>query len=166
MISLGKYLEAVAKFKTSDAIAALVRLAPDTATVLRDGQEETIPADEVEPGDELLVRPGERVPVDGEVVRGESRLDESMLTGEPMPVTKHPGDAVTGGTVNTTGALVMRAVRVGQDTTLSRIVALVRQAQGTKAPIANLADTVSFYFVPTVMEYASAKLGFFAMALV
>jgi P-type Cu+ transporter len=162
MISLGKYLEAVAKFKTSDAMAALLRLAPDTATLVRDGLEETIPADEVAAGDELLVRPGERLPVDGTVLRGESRVDESMLTGEPMPVAKHPGDPVTGGTQNTTGALVMRATRVGQDTTLSRIVALVRQAQGSKAPIANLADTVSFYFVPTVMAVAlAAGLGWF-----
>jgi Cu+-exporting ATPase len=162
MISLGKYLEAVAKFKTSDAIAALMRLTPDRATLLRDGVEETVPAAEVEPGDSLLVRPGERVPVDGEVTRGESRVDESMLTGEPMPVAKHAGDPVTGGTLNTTGALVMRATRVGQDTTLSRIVALVRQAQGSKAPIANLADTVSFYFVPTVMAVAlAAGLGWF-----
>jgi Cu+-exporting ATPase len=154
MISLGKYLEATAKFKTSGAIAALMRLAPDTATLVRDGGEETVPLDEVEPGDRLLVRPGERVPVDGDVVEGESRVDESMLTGEAMPVAKTVGDGVTGGTQNTTGALVMRARRVGQDTTLARIVALVRQAQGTKAPIANLADTVSFYFVPAVMAVA------------
>jgi len=154
MISLGKYLEASAKFKTSDAIAALMRLAPDTATLVRDGKEETIPAAEVEPGDTLLVRPGERLPVDGEVTEGTSTVDESMLTGEPMPVTKRPGDAVTGGTQNATGALVMRATRVGEDTTLARIVGLVRQAQGSKAPIANLADTVSFYFVPTVMAVA------------
>jgi Cu+-exporting ATPase len=154
MISLGKYLEATAKFKTSGAIAALMRLAPDTATLLRDGVEEVVPADEVEPGDTLLVRPGERVPVDGAVVDGQSRVDESMLTGEPMPVSKATGDAVTGGTQNTTGALILRATRVGEDTTLARIVDLVRQAQGSKAPIANLADTVSFYFVPTVMAVA------------
>jgi len=134
MISLGKYLEASAKFKTSDAIAALMRLAPDTATLVRDGKEKTIPAAEVEPGDILLVRPGERLPVDGEVTEGTSKVDESMLTGEPMPVTKRPGDAVTGGTQNATGALVMRATRVGADTTLARIVGLVRQAQGSKAP--------------------------------
>ncbi|WP_428561310.1 MAG: heavy metal translocating P-type ATPase [Solidesulfovibrio sp. DCME] len=154
MISLGKYLEASAKFKTSGAIAALMRLAPDTATLLRDGAQQTVPVDEVEVGDSLLVRPGDRVPVDGEVTEGSSRLDESMLTGEPLPVAKGPGDSLSGGTQNTTGALVMRATRVGEDTTLSRIVALVRQAQGSKAPIANLADTVSFYFVPTVMAVA------------
>jgi len=162
MISLGKYLEASAKFKTSGAIAALMRLAPDTATLVRGDAQETVPLDEVEVGDTLLVRPGERVPVDGAVVEGDSRVDESMLTGEPIPVAKKPGDALSGGTQNTTGALVMRATRVGEDTTLSRIVALVRQAQGSKAPIANLADTVSFYFVPAVMAAALiAGLGWY-----
>ncbi|BAH76841.1 heavy metal translocating P-type ATPase [Solidesulfovibrio magneticus] len=154
MISLGKYLEASAKFKTSGAIAALLRLAPDTATVMRDGREEVVPLAEVEPGDVVLVRPGERLPVDGLVTDGATRVDESMLTGEPMPVAKSLGDAVSAGTQNTAGAVLVRATRVGQDTTLSRIVELVRRAQGSKAPIANLADTVSFYFVPTVMAVA------------
>ncbi len=154
MISLGKYLEASAKFKTSGAIAALLRLAPDTATLVRDGQEEVVPLAEVEPGDVVLVRPGERLPVDGVVEDGATRVDESMLTGEPMPVAKGLGDAVSAGTQNTAGAVLVRATRVGQDTTLSRIVELVRRAQGSKAPIANLADTVSFYFVPTVMAVA------------
>ena len=154
MISLGKYLEASAKFKTSGAIAALLRLAPDTATLVRDGKEETVPLAEVEPGDVVLVRPGERLPVDGVVEDGATRVDESMLTGEPMPVAKGHGDAVSAGTQNTAGAVLVRATRVGQDTTLSRIVELVRRAQGSKAPIANLADTVSFYFVPTVMAVA------------
>ncbi|QLA16806.1 heavy metal translocating P-type ATPase [Desulfolutivibrio sulfoxidireducens] len=154
MISLGKYLEAGAKYKTSDAIAALMRLTPDMATLVRDGEHVKIPLDEVVAGDILLVRPGERVPTDGEVVEGLSGVDESMLTGEPLPVTKRPGDPVTGGTLNTTGALVVRALRVGADTTLSRIVALVREAQGSKAPIADLADRVSFYFVPAVMACA------------
>ncbi|QAZ66664.1 heavy metal translocating P-type ATPase [Solidesulfovibrio carbinolicus] len=154
MISLGKYLEASAKFKTSGAIAALLRLAPDTATLMRDGREEVVPLAEVEPGDVVLVRPGERIPVDGLVTDGATRVDESMLTGEPMPVAKTLGDAVSAGTQNTAGAVLVRATRVGQDTTLSRIVELVRRAQGSKAPIANLADTVSFYFVPTVMAVA------------
>jgi Cu+-exporting ATPase len=154
MISLGKYLEASAKFKTSGAIAALLRLAPDTATLVHDGKEETVPLAEVEPGDVVLVRPGERLPVDGVVEDGATRVDESMLTGEPMPVAKGHGDAVSAGTQNTAGAVLVRATRVGQDTTLSRIVELVRRAQGSKAPIANLADTVSFYFVPTVMAVA------------
>ncbi|WP_300163592.1 heavy metal translocating P-type ATPase [Solidesulfovibrio sp.] len=162
MISLGKYLEAAAKFKTSGAIAALMRLAPDTATLVRGDAQETVPLAEVEVGDTLLVRPGERVPVDGIVAEGESRVDEAMLTGEPIPVAKGPGDALSGGTQNSTGALVMRATRVGEDTTLARIVALVRQAQGSKAPIANLADTVSFYFVPAVMAVAvAAGLGWY-----
>jgi len=156
MISLGKYLEAGAKYKTSDAIAALMRLAPDMATLVKDGEHLPIPLEEVVAGDILLVRPGERVPTDAEVIEGLSGVDESMLTGEPLPVTKRPGDAVTGGTLNTTGALVVRAVRVGADTTLSRIVALVREAQSSKAPIADLADRVSFYFVPAVMGCAVA----------
>jgi Cu+-exporting ATPase len=154
MISLGKYLEAGAKYKTSDAIAALMRLAPDMATLVKDGEHLPIPLEEVVAGDVLLVRPGDRVPTDAEVIEGLSGVDESMLTGEPLPVTKRPGDTVTGGTLNTTGALVVRAVRVGADTTLSRIVALVREAQGSKAPIADLADRVSFYFVPAVMACA------------
>jgi len=154
MISLGKYLEAGAKYKTSDAIAALMRLAPDMATLVKDGEHVPIPLEEVVAGDVLLVRPGDRVPTDAEVIEGQSGVDESMLTGEPLPVTKRPGDTVTGGTLNTTGALTVRAVRVGADTTLSRIVALVREAQGSKAPIADLADRVSFYFVPTVMACA------------
>jgi Cu+-exporting ATPase len=156
MISLGKYLEAGAKYKTSDAIAALMRLAPDMATLVKDGEHLPIPLEEVVAGDLLLVRPGDRVPTDAEVLEGQSGVDESMLTGEPLPVTKRPGDTVTGGTLNTTGALVVRAVRVGADTTLSRIVALVREAQGSKAPIADLADRVSFYFVPAVMACAVA----------
>jgi Cu+-exporting ATPase len=162
MISLGKYLEASATFKTSGAIAALLRLAPDTATLVRDGLEETVPLEEVEAGDVVLVRPGERMPVDGLVLDGATRVDESMLTGEPMPVAKTVGQSVSAGTQNTTGAVLVRAARVGQDTTLARIVDLVRQAQGSKAPIANLADTVSFYFVPTVMAVAvGAGLGWF-----
>ncbi len=155
MISLGKYFEARSRIKTSDAIRALMRLAPDTATLVDDsGEQREIPAEEVEEGDTLLVRPGERIPVDGTVVSGRSGVDESMLTGESLPVTKTDGDTVAGGTMNTSGALTIRADRVGQDTTLARIIRMVREAQGTKAPIANLADTVSFYFVPTVMAIA------------
>ncbi len=154
LISLGKFFEAGARIKTSDAIAALMRLTPDTAVLLKDGEQVVIPLDEAAPGDLLLVRPGERLPVDGAVVEGTSGVDESMLTGEPMPVTKAPGDAVTGGSLNGRGALTVRAERVGGDTTLSRIIRLVEEAQGTKAPIANLADTVSYYFVPAVMAAA------------
>ncbi|QGY39399.1 heavy metal translocating P-type ATPase [Pseudodesulfovibrio cashew] len=154
MISLGKYFEARSKLKTSDAIRALMQLTPDTATLLKDGEQVSIAVDEVEPGDALLVRPGERIPVDGTVAEGRSSVDESMLTGEPMPVTKEPGDSVAGGTLNTHGALTVTAKRVGQDTTLARIIRMVQEAQGSKAPIANLADRISFYFVPAVMGIA------------
>lgn len=165
MISLGKFFEARSRIKTSDAIRALMRLAPDTATLVdKNGEQKHIPAEEVEPGDTLLVRPGERIPVDGTVISGRSGVDESMLTGESLPVTKKEGDTVAGGTMNTSGALTFRADRVGQDTTLARIIRMVRDAQGTKAPIANLADRVSYYFVPTVMAIAvvSSLLWYFA----
>jgi Cu+-exporting ATPase len=151
LISLGKYLEAKSRLRTTDAIRALVRLAPQTATLLAGGEQKTVPAAELEPGDVLLVRPGERIPVDAVVVTGASSVDESMLTGEPLPVAKKEGDAVTGGTLNTHGALTLRAERVGEDTTLSRIVRLVQEAQGSKAPIASLADRISYHFVPAVM---------------
>jgi P-type Cu+ transporter len=154
LISLGKYLEARAKLKTSDAIAALMQLAPDSATLMRDGEKVPIPLEEVEAGDALFVRPGERLPVDGRVVEGDSSVDESMLTGESMPVAKRPGDPVTGGSLNINGALTITAERVGADTTLARIIDLVQKAQGSKAPIANLADAISYYFVPTVMAVA------------
>ena len=154
MISLGKYFEAASKIKTSDAIRALMKLAPDTATLLKDGEQVVISIDEVEPGDSLLIKPGERIPVDGVVADGRSSVDESMLTGEPMPVGKEIGDPVAGGTLNTHGALTITAERVGQDTMLARIIRLVQEAQGSKAPIANLADKISYYFVPTVMVIA------------
>ncbi|NDV20098.1 heavy metal translocating P-type ATPase [Pseudodesulfovibrio sp. JC047] len=154
MISTGKYFEARSRLKTSDAIRALMQLTPDTATLLTDGEQSSIPVDEVEAGDLLLIKPGERIPVDGEIVNGRSSVDESMLTGEPMPVGKDIGDTVAGGTLNTHGALTMKVTRVGEDTVLSRIIKLVQEAQGSKAPIANLADTISFYFVPTVMLIA------------
>jgi len=154
MISLGKYFEAHSKLKTSDAIRALMQLAPDTATLLVNGEQTTIPVGEVEPGDLLLVKPGERIPVDGVVIDGRSSVDESMLTGEPMPVGKEAEDTVAGGTLNTHGALTIKAERVGGDTTLSRIIKLVQEAQGSKAPIANLADRISYYFVPSVMTIA------------
>lgn len=154
LISLGKFFEARSKLKTSDAIRALMQLKPDTVTLLKPDEEDSqveVSADQVLEGDMLLIKPGERVPVDGEVVKGSSSVDESMLTGEPIPVSKQPGDKVAGGTLNTSGALTIRAERVGEDTTLARIIRMVQDAQGTKAPIANLADTISYYFVPTVM---------------
>ena len=157
MISLGKYFESASKIKTSDAIRALMKLAPDKATLIRDGEQVVISIDEVEPGDSLLIRPGERIPVDGIVADGHSSVDESMLTGEPMPVGKAAGDPVAGGTLNTHGAMTITAERVGQDTMLARIIRLVQEAQGSKAPIANLADRISYYFVPAVMVVALAS---------
>ncbi len=158
MISLGKYLEARSRLKTSDAVRALVSLAPETATVLRQGglgpEEVRLPAAEVAPGDVVLVRPGERLPVDGLVQHGVSAVDESLLTGESLPVAKALGDRVAAGTLNGSGALTILAEKTGEDTLLSRIVDLVQQAQGSKAPIANLADRISAVFVPVVMAVA------------
>jgi len=154
MISLGKYFEARSKLKTSDAIRALMQLTPDTATLIREGEQVEIPVGDVEPGDILLIKPGERIPVDGIVKDGRSSVDESMLTGEPMPVGKDVDDTVAGGTLNTHGALTITAERVGGDTMLARIIRLVQDAQGSKAPIANLADRISYYFVPAVMGIA------------
>lgn len=154
MISLGKFFEARSVSKTTSAVRALMALAPDTATLVDGDDERKIPVEEIEPGDLLRIRPGERLPVDGDVAEGDSHVDESMLTGEPLPVRRGPGDRVFGGTLNTTGAFVMRAALVGEDTMLARIVKLVRDAQGSKAPIASLADTISYYFVPVVMALA------------
>lgn len=154
MISLGKYFEARSVSRTTGAVRALMALAPDTAFLVDGESEREIPVEEIEPGDLLRIRPGGRLPVDGEVAEGESHVDESMLTGEPLPVRRAPGDTVFGGTLNTTGSFVMRASLVGEDTMLARIVRLVRDAQGSKAPIASLADTISYYFVPVVMALA------------
>lgn len=166
MISLGKYFEARSKLRTSDAIRSLMELAPDTATLVTDDdQQEVIPLEEVEVGDVLLVRPGERVPVDGSIISGTTSVDESMLTGEPLPITKKEGDSITGGTMNTTGTVNVRAEHVGSDTVLSRIIDLVRTAQGSKAPIANLADRISYRFVPAVMVVAVvSSLGWYYIA--
>ena len=156
LVSLGKYLEARSKVRTSDAIRQLMALAPEEATLVVDGEEgqKKIPVAEIEAGDILLVKPGERIPVDGSVVKGRSSVDESMLTGESLPVSKEVGDPVVGATLNKNGLLQMRAERVGQDTVLARIITMVREAQGSKAPIANLADRISLYFVPTVIVLA------------
>jgi P-type Cu+ transporter len=156
LILLGKTLEAVSKGRTSQAIKTLMGLAPKTATVIHDGVETEIPISEVEVGDILRVRPGEKVPVDGEVLTGYTSVDESMLTGESIPVEKKTGDAVTGASINKNGAITFRATRVGSDTALAQIITLVEQAQGSKAPIAQLADVVSGYFVPIVMLIALA----------
>lgn len=154
LVSLGKYLETRSKSHTSDAIRQLMRLTPDRATLLIDGEQKIIPADEIESGDLLLVKPGERIPIDGIITDGRSSIDESMLTGESLPVDKKENDKVTAGTLNKNGALTIRAEQVGQDTVLARIIRMVRQAQGSKAPIAGLADRISLYFVPSVMAIA------------
>lgn len=159
LISLGKYFEARSKLKTSDAIRALMQLEPDTVTLLVEGEQKEVAAEQVLPGDTALVRPGERIPLDGEIIKGSSSVDESMLTGEPLPIDKTVGDKVAGGTLNTSGALTMRVERVGQDTTLARIIRMVQQAQGSKAPIASLADVISYYFVPTVIGIALLSGG-------
>ncbi|MBA3002833.1 MAG: heavy metal translocating P-type ATPase, partial [Desulfurivibrio sp.] len=156
LVSLGKYLETRSKVRTSDAIRQLMALTPEEATLLVPETEEhkKIPVAEIEKGDILLVKPGERIPVDGSVVKGRSSVDESMLTGESLPVSKEVGDPVVGATLNKNGLLQMRAEKVGQDTVLARIITMVREAQGSKAPIANLADRISLYFVPTVIVFA------------
>ena len=160
-IMIGKYLEALSKGRTSQAIKKLMAIQPSTATVLHrteTGTEEEIELsiEEVEPGDRVRVRPGERIPLDGIVEEGASAVDESLLTGESLPVEKRAGDAVTGASINQAGMLIVRVERVGQQTTLSRIIRLVEQAQTGKAPIARLADTVAGYFVPVVMTIAVA----------
>ncbi len=154
LITLGKLLEARAKGRTSAAIKKLMGLAPKTATILHDGQEREIAIDDVLPGDLLVVRPGERIPVDGVVVEGRSSVDEAMLTGESLPVSKQVGSALIGATVNKQGRLVMEAQRVGADTALAQIIRLVEQAQGSKAPIQRIADQVSAVFVPVVLLLA------------
>jgi len=156
LILLGRLLEVRAKAGTGEAIRKLIGLQAKTATVIRDGNEVEVPIEDVVPGDVVLVRPGERVPVDGVIVDGRSTLDESMVTGESIPVTKETGDTVIGATINQTGAFRFEATKVGADTMLSQIIKLVEQAQGSKAPIQRLADLVSSYFVPAVMFIAIA----------
>ena len=158
LIMLGKYLEAVAKGKTSEAIKKLMGLRAKTARVVRDGREEDIPVEEVVIGDIVVVRPGEKVPVDGEIKEGRSAVDESMLTGESIPVEKNPGDTVIGATINKTGSFKFRATKVGRDTVLSQIVRMVEEAQGSKAPVQKLADKISGVFVPVVMVIALISL--------
>ena len=154
LITVGKMLEAYSKGKTTNAIKSLMDLAPKTAHVIRDGVETTIPAQEVQEGDIFLVKPGESMPVDGEVLEGESAVDESALTGESLPVDKHVGDRVSAATINQNGALTCRALRVGKDTTLQQIIDMVENAVATKAPIAQIADKVSGVFVPVVIVLA------------
>ena len=154
LILLGKYLESVSKGKTSEAIKKLMELAPKMATVLRNGEETMIPVDAVSVGDIILVRPGEKIPVDGVVESGNTSIDESMLTGESMPVDKKNGDRVFAASLNVNGSITFRATKVGNDTALAQIIRLVEEAQGSKAPIAKMADIVSGYFVPIVCGIA------------
>ncbi|GAA3716937.1 hypothetical protein GCM10022204_40950 [Microlunatus aurantiacus] len=154
LILFGRLLEARAKAGTGEAIRALLGLQARTARVVRDGVETEVPVEEVAVGDEVIIRPGEKIPVDATVITGRSAVDESMITGEPIPTTKRDGDTVIGATLNTTGSLRVRAAKVGADTTLAQIIRLVQQAQSSKAPIQRLADTISGYFVPVVIAIA------------
>ena len=159
LILLGRYLEAIAKGRTSEAIKKLLGLQAKTARVVRAGEELTLPIDQVVPGDAVLVRPGERIPVDGRVLTGASFVDESMITGEPIPARKATGDEVVGGTVNTTGAFSFEATKVGADTVLAQIIKMVEDAQGSKLPIQALADKVVSVFVPIVIVIALVTFG-------
>ena len=152
LVLLGQVLELRARGRTSLALRALLDQAPKTARRVRDGREEDIPADEVQMGDILRVRPGEKVPVDGRITEGSGAIDESMITGEPLPVEKHVGDKATGATVNSAGSFLMRAEKVGENTVLSQIVQLVAEAQRSRAPIQQVVDRVAAIFVPVVLE--------------
>ena len=160
----GRYIEESAKGRASEAIRKLMELEATTAVVERGGEEVEVPVEEVEPGDVLVVRPGEKIPTDGEVIDGESAVDESMATGESMPVGKEPGDEVIGSTVNQDGLLKVRATRVGADTFLSQVVKLVEQAQGTKVPIQAVADRITGVFVPIVIALATATFAAWLVA--
>ncbi|WP_345323467.1 heavy metal translocating P-type ATPase [Candidatus Villigracilis proximus] len=155
LIKLGKFLEARAKGRTSEAIKKLMGLRAKTARIIRDGVETEVPADDVRVGDIVVVKPGEKIPVDGVVVEGRSSIDESMLTGESLPVEKKPGDVVIGATLNKLGLLKFEATKVGKETALAQIVKLVEDAQGSKAPIQKIADQVSAIFVPAVITIAT-----------
>lgn len=158
LITVGKMLEAHSKGKTTDALKSLMRLAPKTANIVRDGTETTVPVEEVKPGDIFVVRPGESIPVDGVVLEGDTAVNESALTGESIPVDKAVGDTVSAATINTSGFIRCEATHVGEDTTLSKIIKMVSDAAATKAPIAKLADKVSGVFVPTVVSIAVVTL--------
>ncbi len=163
LILLGRFLEARAKGQTSEAIRALMELQAKTARVIRDGEERDIPVEDVAVGDLIVVRPGEKIPVDGKLAAGHSAVDESMVTGESIPVEKGPGDSVVGATVNRTGSFRFVADKVGRDTVLSQIVKLVEDAQGSKAPIQRLADLIASYFVPVVIVIALSSFGLWAL---
>lgn len=159
LILLGRWLEARAKGRTGAAIERLLGLQARTARVIRDGEAEDVDIDDIRVGDTLLVRPGERIALDGEVTKGEGYVDESMITGEPVPVAKAKGDAVTGGTVNGSGSLHIRATRIGADTTLAQIIRMVEEAQGAKLPIQGLVDRITLWFVPVVMAVAAITVA-------
>ncbi len=164
LITLGRFLEARAKGRTSAAIRKLMQLAPAEASVMRGGEEVKVPLEEIQVGEVVVVRPGEKIAVDGEVVEGHSTVDESMITGESIPVDKSPGDEVIGATINNTGTFKFRATRVGSETALQQIIRLVQEAQGTKPPIQRLADTVAAYFVPAVIAIALLTLSGWLLA--
>ena len=154
LVSIGKYLEARSKMRTNDSLRKLISMAPDQATVIRDGAEVTVPASELVVGDTVLIRPGEKVPSDATVISGESSVNESMLTGESIPVDKRAGDTLYGATVNGSGSLRARIEKTGEDTVLFQIARMMEMAQGTKAPVANIADRVAAVFVPAVIAVA------------
>ncbi len=159
LIMLGKYLESVSRGKTSEAIKALMGLQPKEATIIRDGKEVKIPIEEVEVGHVIVVKPGEKIPVDGTVTDGHTSVDESMLTGESIPIEKSKGDKVTGGSINKNGSITFETEKVGKDTVLAQIIKLVEDAQGSKAPIARMADVIARYFVPVVFMIAIISSG-------
>ncbi len=158
-VALGKYLEARAKIKTGDAIEKLLNLQAKTAMVMRDGKEQEVSINQVAHGDYIVVKPGARIPVDGTVTEGSSFVDESMVTGEPMPVKKNSGDTVVAGTINTTGSFIFKATKVGSETLLAHIITMVEEAQGSRAPIQKLVDTISAIFVPMVIVVAFFAFG-------
>lgn len=164
LVMLGKYMEARSRGKTSEAIRKLMELAPDTAILIENGCEKEIKSSQVRKGDLILIRPGSRIPLDGVVMSGNSSVDESMLTGESIPVEKEAGDEVIGGSMNYHGAMQVEVTRTGKDTTLSKIIRLMEEAQGKKAPISKLADTVAGYFVPVVILVAVAAAIVWAFA--
>ncbi|MFC5975575.1 heavy metal translocating P-type ATPase [Carnobacterium antarcticum] len=175
LITLGKYIEALSMGKTSEAIKKLMGLAPKTARVIRNGQEVELAVADVQVGDSIVVKPGEKMPVDGTVTEGTTSVDEAMLTGESMPIEKNKGDNIIGGSINTNGTIQYEATKVGKDTALAQIIKLVEDAQGSKAPIAKLADTISGYFVPIVIGLAllsgltwfvAGQSGIFALTII
>jgi len=153
-LTIGRYLEVRAKGKTSEAIKKLMGLQPKTAAVVRDNREIEIPIEDVQVEDIVVVKPGEKIAVDGEVVDGESYVDESMITGEPIPVLRRKGDAVVGGTLNKNSVIKFRATKIGSDTVLSQIIKLVEDAQGSKPPVQRIADKAVSYFIPTILTIA------------